>query len=926
MKSEKLRQLYLKFFEDKGHVIMPSSSLIPAADKTLLFTSAGMVQFKPYFTGEDIPPKSDLTSIQKCLRTTDIEEVGDLNHLTFFEMLGNFSIGGYFKQKAVELAWEFLVDVLKLESERLWVTIYTDDDEAFDVWIAKGVPKEKISRWGSKENYWGPVGNEGPCGPCSEIHYDYGIEYSCGKPDCGPNCCERFVELWNLVFMQFYQDSEGKKIPLPSPNIDTGMGLERAAAIMQNTTTVYDTDLFKGIIECIEGISGHTYGQHLESDIAIRVVAEHLRSATFMIADGVVPANDGRGYVLRRLIRRAITFGRKIDIHVSFVEEVARVVVGQMGEFYSELLQREIFVCKTLQAEEERFDHAINSGMPILEKAIIPLRTGLAGLDHLPDDKEIEDLMNSIHSMLQPKWFGDEIAADIRNAVGHKDKPRMNRLSGREIFVLYDTYGFPPELTEEVALQHGLGVDLESFQAELEKQKERARSAQKFVTDPSNKVYENLSEGSLFIGHNTYTCKSVLTSILLDGIPVDRINQTTESHQLEVVIKNTPFYAEGGGQIGDTGIIESDTGRLEVLDTFTPIIGVNVHKVTLVRGLLEVGQEITASINTERRRNTTRNHTATHMLHAALREVLGSHVQQAGSLVAEDRLRFDFTHVSPVQSKELQEIQELVNRRIRDNILVENVETTYKDALSKGALAFFGDKYGHKVNVVTIAGDTDFSVEMCGGTHLESTGQVGYFRIISESSVGSGLRRIEAVTGSFAEKVADDNLSLLNAVAASMGVGIKQIGARLEHLMKQLEESKRKENIETEHSHKDIVENLLQSATDIGDIRLLIGQVDCSSTDFLRIIADQLKSKATKSVIVLGTIIEDKPKILVMVDSLLISYGYSAKTIVQDLAAVIGGGGGGRPEMAQAGGTDPSKLEQALSRAIEMIQEIEAKR
>ena len=926
MKSDKLRQLYLKFFEDKGHLIMPSSSLIPAADKTLLFTSAGMVQFKPYFTGEDTPPKSNLTSIQKCLRTTDIEEVGDLNHLTFFEMLGNFSIGGYFKQKAVELAWEFLVDVLELQPKRLWVTIYQDDDEAFDIWVAKGVPKERISRWGTKENYWGPVGNEGPCGPCSEIHYDYGLEYSCGKTDCGPNCCQRFVELWNLVFMQFYQDEQGKKVPLPSPNIDTGMGLERATAIMQNTTTVYNTDLFKEIIECIERISGHKYGQNPESDIAIRVVAEHLRSATFMIADGVVPANDGRGYVLRRLIRRAITFGRKIDVQRSFVEEVARVVIREMGNFYAELTQREVFVCKTLEAEEERFYHVISSGMPILENGIIPLRSRLSAQDHLPTDEEIEEMMSSLHSVLQPKWFGDEIAGDIRRTVEDNDKSTINRLSGRETFVLYDTYGFPPELTEEVASQHGLSVDMEGFQAELGKQRERARSAQKFLVDPSNKVYEKLREGSLFIGRDTYTSDTVLTCILVDGNPVDSISKTTEAHQVEVVIKKTPFYPEGGGQIGDIGTIKSKTGSLEVSDTFTPMIGVIVQKVALIEGLLEIGQDVTASVDIERRRNTTRNHTATHMLHAALREVLGSHVQQAGSLVAEDRLRFDFTHVAPVQGKELQEIQSLVNQRIRDNIFVENAETSYKEALSKGALAFFGDKYGHRVNVVTISGDTGFSVEMCGGTHLESTGQIGYLRIVSESSVGSGLRRIEAVTGAFAEKVVDDNLSLLNAVAAGLGVGIKQIESRLEHLMKQLEASKRKENIETEHTHKDIVENLLQSATDIGNITLLIGQVDCSSTDFLRIIADQLKSKATKSVIVLGTIIEDKPKILVMVDPSLIPCGYSAKTIVQDLAAVIGGGGGGRPEMAQAGGTDPSKLEQALSRAIEMIQEIEANR
>ena len=584
---------------------MPSSPLIPPPDDpTLLLTSAGMVQFKPYFMGERRPPKPRLTSVQKCFRVTDVDEVGDASHLTFFEMLGNFSIGDYFKEKAIEWAWEFVTERMKLPRERLWATIYLDDDEARDIWLKINVPEERIRRFDKKENFWGPAGNEGPCGPCSEIHYDFGGTCRLGKPDegCGPNCeCGRFLELWNLVFMQFYQDTDGKRTPLPNPNIDTGMGLERASLILQDVPSIYETDLFQPLVARVCQLSGKEYGKDAETDVAIRVVAEHARSAAFLIADSVAPDNQGRGYVLRQLIRRAIRFARKLGLETgkgAVLPLVAEAVIQKMGTIYPNLAEGRDFVIRVLQEEEERFSQVYETGMRILEEMFENERDGL--------------------------------------------------LAGEQAFLLYDTYGFPVEVTAEIAREHGIEVDMEGFQREMEAQRLRGRVAgERFGGGyDAQRLYQEMGVGQVnFLGYETTTAPSVITGLIVNGLPV---NEVSQGQEVEVILRETPFYAEGGGQVGDTGIMEGANGNIRVEDAQSPVTGVIVHRGRVVKGTVAKGDEVVATVDGDRRLDAARNHTATHLLHAALRAVLGSHVRQAGSLVAPDRLRFDFTHVSPL--------------------------------------------------------------------------------------------------------------------------------------------------------------------------------------------------------------------------------------------------------------------------------------
>ena len=874
--SEEIRKAFLDFFQEKNHLLMPSSSLIPPPDDpTLLLTSAGMVQFKPYFMGERRPPKPRLTSVQKCFRVTDVDEVGDASHNTFFEMLGNFSVGDYFKEKAIEWAWEFVTERMKLPKERLWATIYLDDDEARDIWLKINVPEERIRRFDKKENFWGPAGNEGPCGPCSEIHYDFGGTCRLGKPDegCGPNCeCGRFLELWNLVFMQFYQDTDGKRTPLPNPNIDTGMGLERASLILQDVPSIYETDLFQPLVARVCQLSGKEYGKDPETDVAIRVVAEHARSAAFLIADSVAPDNQGRGYVLRRLIRRAIRFARKLGLETgkgAVMPLVAEAVIQKMGTIYPNLAEGRDFVIRVLQEEEERFSQVYETGMRILEEMFENERDGL--------------------------------------------------LAGEQAFLLYDTYGFPVEVTAEIAREHGMEVDMEGFQREMEAQRERGRVAgERFGGGyDAQRLYQEMGVGQIeFLGYETTTAPSVITGLIVNGRPV---NEVSQGQEVEVILRETPFYAEGGGQVGDTGIVEGPKGDIRVEDTQSPVTGVIVHRGRVVKGTVAKDDEVVASVDGERRLDAARNHTATHLLHAALRAVLGSHVRQAGSLVAPDRLRFDFTHVSPLTPEETRKVEVLVNERIRANVPVRKRETTFREAVSEGALAFFGDRYADEVRVVEIANGDRFSFEVCGGTHVRATGDIGYCRITGESSIGAGMRRLEAVTGHVAETLAMERDALLNRISRTLDASPQDVEARVASLLDEVSRLRREVAAKERASSRERTQELLEAAREVAGFKIASGRVDASSMQALREAGDWLRDKLGSGAVALGAVVNERPTLLIMATNDLVERGLHAGNAVKEAAAVMGGGGGGRPEMAQAGGRQPEKLEDALRTAVDIL-------
>ena len=675
---DELRQGFLDFFQERGHLLVPSSSLVPAGDPTLLLTTAGMVQFKPYFLGEAAAPRSRMTSSQKCFRTTDIDVVGDHKHLTFFEMLGNFSVGDYFKQGAIEFAWEFVTQRMQLPVEKLFITVYTDDDEAEGLWrVASGTPPERMYRYGKSDNWWGPPGAEGPCGPCSEIHWDFGEASGCApiatpaeiaawnasgmkpeeQPGCHPNCdrCERFVELWNLVFMQFYQDLEGALTPLPKPNIDTGMGLERAAIIAQGVSNIYDTDLYLPIIGKVAELAGARYGADLDTDVPMRVVAEHTRGAAFLISDGVIPGNEGRGYVLRRLIRRAVRFGRKLGLTKPFLKEVADAVILRMGDAHPDLVQNRAFILRILEGEEQQFGRVMEQGLNIMEEALTATN-GHGGV-----------------------------------------------LSGALAFNMYDTYGFPVEETQDIARERGLTVDMDAFEREMAAQRERGRAATEARLGGGGEAkifkYRDLGVGRVaFVGYDRLTQQTEVLALLTpDG---DALSSAEAGQDVEVVLRETPFYAEGGGQVGDTGAILSLRGHVDVADTQSPMDGLIVHRGRVRSGAIAPGDEVEARVDRERRMDVARNHSSTHLLHEALRRVLGSHVRQAGSLVAPDRLRFDFTHVQAMTTDEVREVERLVNDQVRRNAASVRNELTYTKALEAGYLAFFGDKYGETVRVI----------------------------------------------------------------------------------------------------------------------------------------------------------------------------------------------------------------------------------
>ncbi|MBI4267055.1 MAG: alanine--tRNA ligase [Chloroflexi bacterium] len=966
MTSDEVRAAFLGFFEKNGHKVMPSSSLIPQGDPTLLLTTAGMVQFKPYFLGELTPPSRRLASCQKCFRTTDIESVGDSKHLTFFEMLGNFSIGDYFKREAIAWGWEFVTKYLKLPPEKLWVTIFLDDDESFGYWRELGFPEARLRRFGEAENFWGPAGNSGPCGPCSEIHFDFGEEFGCGEDSCAPNCaCGRFSEIWNLVFTQYNQDESGKRTPLPRPNIDTGMGLERAAAAVSGKPSVYETDLFAPLLERVSALTGKKYGTNEDSDNAMRIVAEHGRGIPFLIADGVIPGNEGRGYVLRRLLRRAAYFGETLAHDKPLLTELTKEVITNMKHVYPELAKNQDFVLKVVDTEVEKFGQALAVGRGVLHQTLIALRDELTGclpkfeqaLREAIEKRDFLDLRDGVNNAVDhflrdcPSWehvliiggrdavketlkpieddlgklkgaisnykgtqpdalskFKKDLTAIFKDIEGNA-RSISKQISGFETFVLHDTYGFPLELTKEIVSKFGFSVDLNGFEQEMEKQRARARASHKFEVKEALKPGQLDVEETRFVGYEDFEHKSTIVKLLVGNETVDRLEAGQEA---SVILDTTPFYGEMGGQMGDTGEIRSLAGRFKVTNTVRmPQGDIILHQGKVVDGNLSIGDEVEAIVDKERRLDIARNHTATHLLQSALRQVLGGHVEQRGSLVAPDRLRFDFSHLAAPTREEIRKIEGVVNDKIRQNLPVYTEETSYRRAIEEGAMALFSEKYGDAVRVMKI-GKPIVSAELCGGTHINTTGEIGYFHIIGESSIGAGLRRIEAVTGREAEAFMNQSLSRLEKIGQSLGASPENIEAKLDDVLAELDkERKRAQALERELARKE-VESLLSKVEVVKGVNLLVARLPSVNPSVLRDMADFIRDRLKSGIIVLGTVHEDRPAFLAAVTSDLVAKGYNAGDIVKQVAKVAGGGGGGKPNLAQAGGKFKDKVDEAL--------------
>ena len=879
MHSSELRERFLRFFEEKGHLIAPSDSLVPD-DPTLLFTSAGMVQFKPFFIGERVPPRTRIATSQKCLRTGDLEIVGTTPfHHTFFEMLGNFSFGDYFKDEAITWAWEFLTDVLKLPRDQLWISVYLKDDEAAGIWEKKiGVPKERIARLGEKTNYW-PAnapseGPNGPCGPCSEIFMDFGPEAGCGRPECGLDCdCGRFSEIWNLVFTQYNREEGGVLTPLPKKNIDTGMGLERLAAAMQGAKTNFETDLFLPIIREASFIAGVEYGRDEQTDVALRVIADHVRAMVFAISDGVMPSNVGRGYVLRRIARRAVLKGKSLGLEELFLDQLAPVVVDMMQEPYAELRERSDHVRRTIRAEEEKFRRTLDLGLQKLEESIERL-----------------------------------------TAKGAAEFP------GMEAFVLYDTYGFPFELTQEIAAERGLSVDTQGFENAMEEQRRKAREG----SDISDAVFvgslgalaeiEKVEPETEFVGYGAFSSDARVVGILKGGELVD---SAAAGDKADVVLDKTPFYPESGGQVGDVGAITHDGTEVQVEST-ARVGSLIVHSGRVKAGELGTGDVVMAAVDQSRRMSTMRNHTATHLLHRALRIMLGDHVVQSGSSVEPARLRFDFTHVAPVTPGELEEIEKIVNDEILRDDEVQVRHGELEQAKADGAMALFGEKYSGTVRVIRVG---DFSMELCGGTHVGRTSQIGLFKILSEGSVGAGLRRIEAVTGSGALECLRERDRLLSQVADVLRVSpteAPEAAARLADNLRALE--RQIEGLQKKTAVS-LAAELASGAVEYNGVRLVAARVETGDTDLMSSLADSLAGKLGSAVIVLGGPSDGKVVFVSKVTADLVKRGFHAGNLIREVAKVAGGGGGGRPDFAQAGGRDVRKLDEALEKARELVKQ-----
>jgi len=870
--GNQIRQMYLDFFKSKGHHVEPSAPLIPHDDPSLLWINCGMAPLKKYFDGRVVPDNPRITNSQKSIRTNDIENVGrTARHHTFFEMLGNFSIGDYFKEESILWAWEFLTspEWIGFDPERLSVTIHPEDDEAFEIWHKKvGIPEERIIRL--EGNFW-DIG-EGPCGPNSEIFYDRGERFGNDPNDPelypgGEN--ERYLEVWNLVFSQFNHNPDGSYTPLPKKNIDTGMGLERMASIIQDKDNNFETDLLFPLIEETSSMSGVAYKQSPETDVALKVIADHARTVVFAIGDGALPSNEGRGYVIRRLLRRAVRMGKLLGIEKPFLYQLTETVGKMMGEFYPQVLEKRSFIEKVIRAEEERFHETLNDGLAIL--------------------------------------------ADMVKAAKAAGK---SQLSGQDVFKMYDTYGFPVDLTEDFANEQGLSVDREGFEQAMEAQRERARAARQDVDSMHTQggPLADLTVTSEFVGYTELVATGKVEAIIADN---QLVNEAEEGRTIQVVLSRTPFYAESGGQINDEGVLLSDSVKARVTDVQKGPMGQNVHTVIVEAGTLRVGDEVRAEVNRDARLDITKNHTATHLLHQALKDVLGTHVNQAGSLVAPERLRFDFTHISAITPEELDRIEAIVNQKVWENLTVDVMHKPIAEAKAMGAMALFGEKYGDIVRVVKVGA---YSLELCGGCHVNNTAEIGLFKIVSESGIGAGTRRIEAVTGRGAYQFLNQQLTTLKEVAHALKAPVLQeTPARVEALQQQLKDVQREnESLRAKLGNIEAA-SLSDQVTQVGGVNVLAARVSATDMDNLRGMVDELKNKLGSAVIVLGAVEGDKVNLVAGVTKDLMEQGFHAGKIIKEVATRCGGGGGGRPDMAQAGGKDPSKLQEALKLVTELV-------
>ena len=873
--GNEIRESFLKFFEEKGHTRVVSSSLIPKDDPTLLFTNAGMVQFKNAFLGLENRGYTKAVTSQKCVRAggkhNDLENVGVTSrHHTFFEMLGNFSFGDYFKEEAIAWAWEYLIDVAKLPKEKLWVTIYTDDDEAYAIWHKKmKVPKDRIVRLGEKSNFW-MMGETGPCGPCSEIIYDQGEGTGCGLPTCNLDCgCDRYLEIWNNVFTQFDRDENGKLNPLPKPNIDTGMGLERLTAVIQGVKSNYDTDFFLPIIRFVEKTSGKTYGKNVDNDISIRVIADHSRSVTFLIGDGIMPSNEGRGYVLRRILRRAARHGKMLGINKPFLHQGAQVVIDMMKGVYPDLVEKASYITKVILNEEQRFMETLDAGLRILQEETAALKK--AGKSVLP---------------------------------------------GALIFKLYDTFGFPTDLTEDIVKLDGFTLDNEGFEAEMQQQRERARGAWKGSGEEAvAECYLKASSSGItteFCGYEgIISAQSTVAAIFMNGQPV-QVSQ--EGENAEIVLTTTSFYGESGGQVGDTGYIDGAGFKFIVLDTKKPVDKFIVHKGFVQNGKIKVGNEALLIVDEGRRKAIAANHSGTHILQAALKAVLGDHIKQSGSQVTADRLRFDFSHFSKINDDEMQRVEDIANDIIRRNLEVQTEVCALEDALKTGATAVFDEKYGATVRIVKLG---EMSMELCGGTHVLRTGDIGLLKVIHESAIAAGVRRIEALTGREALMHMQKAEEELRKAASLFKSSPLELADRTEKLLKHTKELEREiEALKGKIAAKDSGD-LLSQVREIAGVKVLAVEVSIADAKTLRDFGDKLRDKMESGIILLGSKAGEKALLLCLVTKDLAGK-YSAGNIIKELAPLVGGSGGGRPDMAQAGGTQPENLDKIFP-ALEIL-------
>jgi alanyl-tRNA synthetase len=869
MTGNEIRASFLKFFGERGHEIVASSPLVPHDDPTLLFTNAGMVQFKRLFMGEEKRDYVRAATSQRCVRAggkhNDLENVGyTARHHTFFEMLGNFSFGDYFKEEAICYAWEFLTVELGLDKARLWISVFEDDDEAFELWEkVAGVPAERIVRLGEKDNFWA-MGDTGPCGPCSEIHYDQGQEMACG-PECRMGCdCDRFLEIWNLVFMQFNRSEDGAMTPLPKPSIDTGMGLERITAVLQGKQTNYASDLFTTIFARIAAVTGQEYGRDNKVDTAMRVIADHSRATTFLVADGVLPSNEGRGYVLRRIMRRAIRFGRFLGMTKPFMARITAAVIAQMQDAYPHILESRELLEKVVNNEEERFLETIDHGLVMLHQELSRLKKG-----------------------------GEKV------------------VDGNFIFKLYDTFGFPVDIVRDIAIEKGLSADEAGFTAAMEIQRQQSRKSWKGATlaELGEGVKALLEKGyrTRFLGYTALQGEAVIETLLDEQGA--RVDQAAVGEMVSIICPETPFYAEGGGQSADHGEIRGMNGRAVVVDTVSVGEGLILHRAEIKAGTLGRGEKVELKVDRERRQRTASNHTTTHLLQAALRIVLGEHVKQSGSLVDPERLRFDFTSFSPLSPDEIRRVEALVNQEIRRDSRVETMVLDREEAIREGATALFGEKYAEKVRVVTIA---DYSKELCGGTHVSATGEIGLFKVVSETGIAAGIRRIEALSGFGALSRFQQVEQQLAGIAAQLKSGPEEILSRISKLQARQKELEKELGQVTARQSVGDLDQIINEARLVGGVKVIAAKITVDSAKTMREVGDKLRDMLGSGVAVLGAVVDEKVSLLAVVSKDL-TRQYHAGNLVKEVAAMVGGSGGGRPDMAQAGGTMPDKLDGALA-------------